>query len=544
MAGRMAERVCILTAGKGSRLNERTRFFNKALLRVGDKAVISHQIDMFPADTVFVIGLGYMGDIVRQYLEIAHPDTHFIFVEIDKYSVPGAGPGYALNQCRQHLQQPFYFLACDTLVSDFSFKEEKTLRFTRGDSTYFFKSSWIGYDEIPDGTQENYCIIEREVVPFVMPQVVALHDKKRCESTEAFIGFAYIYQWEWFWDEMRKNRDLIRGEIQLSPALDRLCLDAKKFTWFDIGTETGLLKARHVYDGLQNLDKPDEELYICDGKVIKYFFDQKIVSNRVLRAKHIGAVPALKNVSKNFYSYDFIDGKDLFHLAKPEKELPALLEFAHKTLWQPRECDMERFRAACDKFYREKTHERLKRFYAQTRIVDQEEIINNIATEKLSDYLAKVDWIGLTDTAIPANIHGDFQLSNVVINPKKEFTFIDWRQDFAGLTDVGDIYYDFAKLNACFMMPHDSVKKGLYSYLNCKAEVTVSIEVTKSISDCSDIFFAYLRRNAFDVQKVKLLTYLAMLNMAPLHEPPLDRWLYYTAKHGLSGFLGRKHGSL
>jgi NDP-sugar pyrophosphorylase family protein len=115
--GQAKPKVVILTAGKGSRLNERTKYFNKALLRVGNKAVISHTIDKFNDDTEFVIALGYKGSIVRQYLEVAHPEKKFTFVEVDKYSEPGAGPGYALLKCREKLQCPFYFVSCDSIIS-------------------------------------------------------------------------------------------------------------------------------------------------------------------------------------------------------------------------------------------------------------------------------------------------------------------------------------------------------------------------------------------------------------------------------------------
>ena len=67
--------VLIPTSGRGSRLGDLTEYLNKALVPVGDKAVISHIIDLYPADTEFLIMLGYKGGIVLEYLTLAHPDT-------------------------------------------------------------------------------------------------------------------------------------------------------------------------------------------------------------------------------------------------------------------------------------------------------------------------------------------------------------------------------------------------------------------------------------------------------------------------------------
>src|SRR3990167_2395066 len=108
----MNYRVFIPTAGKGSRLGSRMTYFNKALIKIGDKAVISHTIDAFPVETQFVIALGYKGDIVKQYLELTYPERKFIFVWSGKYMGEiGSGPGRAILDCAQYLQCPFYYVS-------------------------------------------------------------------------------------------------------------------------------------------------------------------------------------------------------------------------------------------------------------------------------------------------------------------------------------------------------------------------------------------------------------------------------------------------
>ena len=99
-------KVCILTAGTGSRLRPLTENINKAILPLGDKAVISHIIDKFSKSTEFIIATGYLSATVKDYLELAHPEHNFTFVDVEHYSGQGCGPGYSLLQCEPFLQGP------------------------------------------------------------------------------------------------------------------------------------------------------------------------------------------------------------------------------------------------------------------------------------------------------------------------------------------------------------------------------------------------------------------------------------------------------
>ena len=58
--------VCILTAGTGSRINKYTKYINKSLLPVKNKAAISHIIENFPEKTDFVIAVGYLKKQVKE----------------------------------------------------------------------------------------------------------------------------------------------------------------------------------------------------------------------------------------------------------------------------------------------------------------------------------------------------------------------------------------------------------------------------------------------------------------------------------------------
>ena len=111
----MTYKVCILAAGRGTRvtLPETT---NKALLPVGEKSAFSHILEKFPVDTEIVIALGYRGELLREFVSLAHPERSITFVEVDEYEGPGTGPGYSLNACKEQLQCSFIFTSCDTVV--------------------------------------------------------------------------------------------------------------------------------------------------------------------------------------------------------------------------------------------------------------------------------------------------------------------------------------------------------------------------------------------------------------------------------------------
>jgi len=67
----MKFKVVITTSGVGSRLGKITDYTNKCLVRVGKKPAISHIIESYPKETDFVITIGYFGNQVKDFLEIA-----------------------------------------------------------------------------------------------------------------------------------------------------------------------------------------------------------------------------------------------------------------------------------------------------------------------------------------------------------------------------------------------------------------------------------------------------------------------------------------
>jgi NDP-sugar pyrophosphorylase family protein len=517
----MTKKVVILTAGAGSRLNERTKYFNKALLKVGNQAAISHIIDLFPRDTEFVIATGHLGQMVSQYLRLAHPDGNFVFVPIDRYSVPGAGPAYALDKCRDHLREPFFFVACDTIIEAESFKKG-----------HLGETDYMVYDTILSCDIPKYCTLN-----VYDGQVIELFDKTPDGTRNAFTGFAHIQSWQDFWDAMDLNQNYICQELQLSPVFAMLpSVQGVHMHWYDVGNERGLLNARRDFEGIENLDKLDEELYVVEDKVIKYFYDSNIVQKRIQRTEALkGLVPELIDKSDNFYSYKFVEGEDMFEHGGIDTVLPKLLKWAARNLWMTKGGFKKSLVvAACESFYQTKTEERLKKFFDKTHAADAPEVINGTATQPMSWYMGAIDWKHLCEGAVVSCFHGDFQPGNVIVGPDDQFTLIDWRQEFGGIIEYGDRYYDFAKLYCSLLMPHPSIKNGDYLITRSAGEVFVHIVVPEEYNTARKYFENWLTYNGYSIRQTVLLAAIVMLNMAPLHEHPLDQWLYYFSKLLLS----------
>ena len=526
-------KVVILTAGKGSRLGSRTTYFNKALLRVANKAVISHTIDQFPTETEFVIALGYKGDVVKQYLQIYHSDRKFTFVDVDKYSEPGSGPGYAMLKCKKHLQCPFYFVSCDSIISSHDWK-------------YNFKlfHSWAAFDDIENGEKENYCTAKEDEDG----QVEQVFNKSKDGTNHAFTGIAFIKEYDEFWKNLESEQVSVESEIQVAPTILKMKNSCMVYvSWFDAGNEEGLQKAREHFKGIQNLDKVDEELYVNekDNFVVKYFHNENMVKYRVERAKKLGdTVPKILSCSKNFYKYEYVKGQDLFKIDNQHEIMKDLLNYTQKNLWTDvklKNYDELIFDDICKNFYHDKTISRLNKVHEQLGINDTEHTINNREIPSLKYMFERMNWKEICH-GTPSNIHGDWNFSNIVLTPEKTFKFLDRRQEFGGLIDYGDRYYDFAKMFACLLWPHPSIKKGsfgtgiheAYDRLPDKEKNRyIWIETPGALMESSKILTRWLFDSGYDVRKTKILTAIVWLNMSPLHEKPLDVHLYYWGKYHL-----------
>ena len=188
--------LCILTAGKGSRLSNYSKLVNKALLPINKKAAISHIIDNFPIDTKLVIAIGHLGNQVKDFLTISYPKRKFIFIQIKNYSGKKSGPGKSLLACKKFLEKDFYFVSCDTIWQK-KIKDKEI-------------HNWMGVSKKLYYDPQDYCNLLSK-----NREIIKIKDKSQVpKNYKHFIGLAYIKDHELFWDGL-KNMKRNAGEYQV-----------------------------------------------------------------------------------------------------------------------------------------------------------------------------------------------------------------------------------------------------------------------------------------------------------------------------------------
>ena len=213
----MRYKVVILTAGIGKRIGEFGKVFNKAMLPINGKPVICHLIDKFPEDVEIVIASGYKKEQVQHYLTTNYPTRHITFVDVDRWTGEGSGPGYSLLQCEKHLQCPFTFFSVDTIVTE---------------KIPVPDHNWYGVAEVQDTMRFCSCKVDET------KKVIRIDDKNKNDNKLAFIGLAGIHDYDLFWKALGSDSALIGGELQVSNgflALMQKGMYAEKFHWFDTG---------------------------------------------------------------------------------------------------------------------------------------------------------------------------------------------------------------------------------------------------------------------------------------------------------------------
>ena len=214
----MTYKICIIAAGKGSRMGDFTKVFNKALIPVHGKPAICHVIENYDPSIEIVFGFGYKGEQLKKFVETAYPDRIFKFVNVDNYDQLGSGPGYSLLCCKDELQCPFILANVDALTIG---KIPEPLE------------NWFGVGEVED--TERFCSVKVDEEG----KVLEIMDKIKSDNKYAFTGISGIHDYQIFWAALEGNTGLIAGERQVSngfQALKEKGMNIVVLNWFDTGT--------------------------------------------------------------------------------------------------------------------------------------------------------------------------------------------------------------------------------------------------------------------------------------------------------------------
>ena len=217
------------------------------------------------------------------------------------------------------------------------------------------------------------------------------------------------------------------------------------------------------------------------------------------------------------------------------------MRWAQTYLWKKNSLsgkDEKKFYDACHAFYYQKTKDRLNMFHKKTARWHETKNINDVFVPHVDDLLGLVDWKSLSQ-GTPANFHGDLQFDNILsvfgdtASSKDAFVLLDWRHDFGGLTAVGDLYYDLAKLYGGILLPYNLIKKNMFSFEIGDSSVYYDFYTKHKLLEIKDIYESFIQKNGFDIKKIKTITALIFLNMSPLHMEPFGSMLYHLGRYML-----------
>lgn len=514
-------KVCILAAGLGSRIAGFSAVSHKALLPMGNQAIISRIIDQFPMDTEYVIALGHSKQDVRDYLGIAHPALKVRFVEVENYRGPGSGPGWSLLCCRKWLAEPFLFTACDTLVTT---------------PLPALDHNWVGVQAVED--PQSWCTLETDG----SGRATRFHYKEKYGADIAFVGLAFVKDHEPFWQGLAGAAEGM-GEYQVNSGLEALIgheLITHSVEWLDTGTrENYIASLAHFEKNFSFLGKSTDCTYRIGDRVIKYFPDAAVSKNRYLRAKdYQGVFCDVVERKSSFYAYRFQEGK-LLSSDMCYADCHDFLHWAETSLWRPLDVVKNAFAAVCRDFYITKTLKRIEAFLQKYMPDDEPRdiLINSLKCPPAVELVKRLSEEFISG-GLPSTYHGDLHADNV-IRTSDGFRLIDWRDSFGASVETGDRYYDLAKFLHVLDFSVEAMEAGDFSIARPQSEtVRLNHKGDYVALDARDAFWDHARERGYDQKRIQIINALIYLNMAPLYERELAVYLYYLGRYQLHRYLG------
>jgi len=317
-------------------------------------------------------------------------------------------------------------------------------------------------------------------------------------------------------------------------------LYARMVDWLDTGNKDQFDQAVQILGGSGvHLPKEEEDLYFHDKRVIKFFLDQQKVQQRVERARLLDSlVPTMLGSSPNYYSYEWVEGQMLSNVLTPAL-IQSFLDWGLKTLWLKREeLSTGRIIELGRHFYLKKTLERLKLLFTSGWVQDRDYTINGVPCRRPSELLKALD-DEFFASARMGQFHGDLHPDNIIVNDDHSgFRLLDWRENYAGLLDQGDMYYDVAKLYHGLLVSHEFVKEDKLLVDIQDDVINIDIPVHYRNLDAISVLERWAEAQGLSIRRLRIIVALIYLNIAPLHHFPYIQFLYFLGNQLLERELG------
>lgn len=456
-----------------------------ALRPLKQKALLSHFLEKNLIQKCIVV-VNSFEEQIRGYLNLAHPEVEYVLVNNQNALM------FELSKNSDTEDIYVWF-------SDYYFKESVKNK----------ESNWIG-----------------------------IYHK---DTSIDFSGIVSV-QSPLFLEGLQKN-NLDIEKLSQSDALrffQKLNLQKKEIHSFDVGRSADYFKLcnqKNEYD----FSKTDECIYFVNGRVIKFFSEALVAEQRVQKAKQAeaGVFPKIERHEGCFYSYQYQEGIVLYQEAST-KILSKLISWLEEKFWILKTIEPRAFQKTCKDFYKVKTENRLLKYQQKYLGFNEIKSINGELVPSVADLLAEISWNELYDGR-PYFIHGDLQPDNIIYNSETDnFILLDWRQEFGGAVEYGDIYYDLAKLWGGILVDYSQIKQKKFSYQEddkgCWIEFPSHPFKTEALSYLED----WISKKGFSIHKVKVIVGLIYLNMSPLHHYPFDKMIHALGRKMLYETLRNK----
>ncbi len=492
----------------GTRLYPFTESLNKALIKLGDKPIISHIIEQYPKNTRFIVTLGHLGDQVKDYLQIVHQDINFEFIYVDNYSGPGSSLLKSLSYVFGSIKSPFIFNACDTLVKniDFGFSDINLAFSGLAPVSNQYRAF---FDEISD--------IPAEINEPCYVGLCYVHD---------VIGFKKISL------ELLASENGGLSDAHVLRLLGCERVDLNKDNWIDVGNLISLRKARDKFNSKINvLPKEKEETYFDKNLIVKFFAHEDKLKKIESRGIQLSNCTPEFNVNGNFLYYSYIEGDTLSHVLNKEI-LYDFLDWCLENLWTPILSNItpEDF---FNELYYEKTKSRIHSYLEKHDKNNTIKSINFCEVINILDLIEDLKNYNKKDKILFTRSHGDLVFENVI--KSKYYTLIDWRESFPG--DAGDLYYDLAKMKHNLYFDHSAIigkkfkinQQGNSVFFDCG----IPEKNYKLIKD----FDNWCLSHNFDQDHINLIVSVIQLSSAGMHTGDDTNLLFFNGWYNLNKAL-------
>jgi choline kinase len=507
--------VLITTSGTGSRLLNHTKYTNKSLVKLGDKLAICYIIEQYNLDTEYIITIGHYGNFVKDFLLLAYPTRSFIFIEVDKFEGPGSSLGYSMLKAKEYLQKPFIFHCCDTILQEkLSIGNTNTLIVSKNNDYNSYSTIIVSGNN-----------------------VICLNKKGEPKNDYIYIGISYFKDYDIFWNMLESSYLANPSDTSLSDihSIQKMIQTSCHFTYSVVSThcDTGNIKSYNeskikFKSNYDILEKDNESLCFFDSNVIKFFHDKDVSDKRILRGKSLYPLcPKILNYKSNFFSMELVKGTVLSEYYS-YGEINKLLEWAKLQLWINIKKN-DTFKNISHAFYYTKTIDRIKKL---PFITNEYNIVNGLLTGSVFDIINNINF-NLLSTNEFSQFHGDFILDNIIKKENGDYSIIDWRHEFGTELYYGDMYYDLAKLKHNIIFNHKNITNQLFSIKEEGTKVIVDLKCNYFLIKQLDDFNKFIEKNSYNSNKINILMSLIWLNMAPLYEEPLSKFLFYFGKFNL-----------